>query len=161
MTKSNPDILFDRLSEADYLPDNMLAEAFILLEQAFTLGYSLGTRGELLSSWASFHLLEAGDLLRQRGLEIPGENHAGLRTHRLASNPEEQVFADQWAKMNEDPSNILDHLLVDDPNSHYVKSSSAHDRTVAATVIQWLGSPVGQGFLRDCGYIKITEEKEK
>jgi hypothetical protein len=75
--------------------------------------------------------------------------HDGLRKNRLQREPLEQIFADEWKSMNKATVNnsLLDWLLAEDPN--YPKGEvSQRDATVAATIIQWLGTPVGQGFLR-------------
>ena len=76
----------------------------------------------------------------------------GLHTHRLADNPEEKRFAEAWENENEQ-GEILNYLLDPENGTGYRPPfSSERDREVAATVIQWLGSPVGQSFLRDLGY---------
>lgn len=79
----------------------------------------------------------------------------GLHTHRFKDNPEEERFAKAWEQF--DGAN-LDYLLQpardDDPGSP--PAATDRERVVAATVVQWLGSPVGQGFLRDLGYEKKT-----
>jgi hypothetical protein len=76
----------------------------------------------------------------------------GLHTYRLRNNPEEKRFAQAWDQSNE-TGYLLDHLL-DTRTVHQGRAPepSEVDRTVAATVIQWLGSPVGQAWLRDLGY---------
>lgn len=74
----------------------------------------------------------------------------GLHTHRLKDNPEEQRFADAWAQHNAMGKTLAYLLTVGD--QHFPVMPSDRDGEVAATVIQWLGSPVGQGFLRDLGY---------
>lgn len=78
--------------------------------------------------------------------------HKGLHTHRFDGNPKEKRFAEAWDKYNEQ-GKILDHILdtrlVRQGHPPYV---SERDEVVAATVIQWLGSPVGQNFLKDLGY---------
>ncbi len=75
--------------------------------------------------------------------------HVGLSTHRLYDNPLEKAFAEAWAAENKSVAgyNLLDWLLAKDPN-HPKGEVSQRDATVAATMIQWLGSPVGQSFLR-------------
>lgn len=78
----------------------------------------------------------------------------GLHTHRFADNPEERRFAEAWAKR--DRRNLA-ALLHDGPQPNVeaeVFPPTEREEQVAATVIQWLGSPVGQGFLRDLGYEK-------
>jgi len=78
----------------------------------------------------------------------------GLYPHRLKDNPREREFAEAWVQANEQ-GKLLAYLL-DPTNGVGGRSPEPTDRehTVAATVIQWLGSPVGQAFLRDLGYEK-------
>jgi hypothetical protein len=79
--------------------------------------------------------------------------HVGKNTHRFKSNPLEERFAKVWKRINTlHYSGVrlatLDYLLADDinyPNGEV----TPRDAEVAATVIQWLGSPVGQEFLRE------------
>ena len=74
----------------------------------------------------------------------------GMRQYRFKDNPIEKRFAKIWEEENtpEYKNGILDYLLADDPN-HPWDEVTKRDRLVAATVIQWLGSPVGNGFLRE------------
>ena len=82
------------------------------------------------------------------------DKHRGLATHRFRDNPEERRFAEAWQKHN-DQGNTLAHLL--DPRKGepfgYPPPVEDRDRVLAATVVQWPGPPVGQGFLRDLGYV--------
>jgi hypothetical protein len=76
----------------------------------------------------------------------------GLQQYRFKQNPIEKMFADEWEKQNVslfgtlDGKGTLDYLLAKDCNSPGGEVSR-RDREVAATVIQWLGSPIGQNFL--------------
>lgn len=84
--------------------------------------------------------------------------HVGLHTHRFRDNPEERRFAEAWQAMN--AGAMLDWLLTppaSQPGDGLPWIAGARAEEVAATVIQWLGSPVGQGFLRDMGYEKKAE----
>lgn len=82
------------------------------------------------------------------------DKHHGLARYRFPDNPEEKRIADAWQAHN-DTGRTLDHLL--DPRKGEPFGHPPHaadrDRVVAATVMQWLGSHVGQGFLRDLGYV--------
>lgn len=71
--------------------------------------------------------------------------HEGKHTNRLSREPLEQKFHDEW-KLQQQYGNTLEYILGDN-NERAVLSE--RDEMVAATVIQWLGSPVGQNFLRD------------
>lgn len=77
--------------------------------------------------------------------------HEGFNTHRLKDNPEEERFASAWRGMQS--GRVLDWLLSGANQRGYpTNPATERDEAVAATVMQWLGSPVGQGFLRDLGY---------
>ena len=81
--------------------------------------------------------------------------HIGLHSERLAKaeNRAEVVYASEWAKANSGShgrSILLHHLLAygqNLPGEHLV---TARDAETAATVIQWLGSEIGQDFIRTC-----------
>jgi hypothetical protein len=72
----------------------------------------------------------------------------GFQLYRLRANPEERRFSTAWHRQQ--AGKTLAHLLSNDNKPSDMVS--ARDNDVAATVIQWLGSPVGQAFLRDLGY---------
>lgn len=75
----------------------------------------------------------------------------GLHTHRFKGNPEERRFARAWE--DQQRGRTLAHLLnTDDPRFPLEPTDREHE--VAATVIQWLGSHVGQCFLRELGYVR-------
>jgi hypothetical protein len=81
-----------------------------------------------------------------------GRDVRGLHTQRFKDNPEEKRFAEAFGRLG---WRTLDYLLGgSDRDNGPPLDASDRDRMVAATVIQWLGSPVGQGFLRDLGYEK-------
>lgn len=82
----------------------------------------------------------------------------GLQVHRLKperDNPEEVLFAKAWEHQNK-YGHVLAHLLNTDDSGSRPPDPPARDVAATATVIQWLGSPVGQSFLRDIGYKKGT-----
>lgn len=72
----------------------------------------------------------------------------GAHVYRLKSNPKEQAFADAWQEQNQYRHTMLEQLLSDDGGKTPAQVSD-RDEMIAATVIQWLGSPVGSCFLRD------------
>lgn len=84
--------------------------------------------------------------------------HTGLAMHRWNDNPLEKRFSDSWEDMQR--GNVLDYLLSP-TNKLGDTTTTERDRTVAATVIQWLGSPVGQSFLRDVLDIEIAGRKDE
>lgn len=75
--------------------------------------------------------------------------HVGKSTHRLSSNPLEQAYHDAWIEENKGDLcrgvGILQWLLGESNKPAY--DMTERDALVAATVIQWLGSPVGKCFV--------------
>ena len=72
----------------------------------------------------------------------------GINAHRLSREPREKQFADAWAKANRD-NQLLRYILDRSHDNRGRYFPSEVEQEVAATIIQWLGSPVGQGFLED------------
>jgi hypothetical protein len=89
----------------------------------------------------------------------------GLHQYRFKDNPMEEIFAQAWEKQNlsihgkPDGRGTLDYLLAKDSNSPNGEVTD-RDREVAATVIQWLGSPVGQGFVIDVSLLARTKSRD-
>lgn len=84
----------------------------------------------------------------------------GLHHHRLRDNPEEKRFADAWDDSNTVGQTLAWLLHVGDQRGR-PPDPSVHDIITSSTVIQWLGSPVGQTFLAQLGYVKDVKEKPK
>lgn len=76
--------------------------------------------------------------------EGEGMKHQGLFSQRLANNPRERAFAEQW-----EIENKLYHALNFLVGVGDAKEITDRDIEVAATVIQWLGSNVGMSFLSE------------
>lgn len=77
--------------------------------------------------------------------------HEGHNHHRLEREPLERLFADEWRELNTGHGRghgPLAYMLAEDRN-HPRGEVTERDAMVAATVIQWLGSNVGQCFLRE------------
>jgi len=76
-------------------------------------------------------------------------SHVGRSAHRLDDNPLEKEFADEWRELNSGEGRghgVLASLMARNPNKPEGEVTQ-RDAMVAATIIQWLGSPVGQGFV--------------
>ena len=70
----------------------------------------------------------------------------GVAAYRFDKNPMEKAFVDEWKALNK-CCDTLEYILSNNANTR--QSVGRRDRQVAMRVIQWLGSPCGQGFLRD------------
>jgi len=73
----------------------------------------------------------------------------GFSSHRYNREPLEKLFAECWQEENTQlavRNCTLDHLFSENADD-YVEEQSDEKHKLASTLIQWLGSPVGQGFL--------------
>ena len=77
--------------------------------------------------------------------------HHGISRHRLKDNQLEAIYAHAWEKQ---APHTLGYLLCGNDRQRH--DYSPRDATVAATIIQWLGSPVGQSFVNE-----VLEEFKK
>lgn len=88
----------------------------------------------------------------------------GLSQYRFKNNPLEKKFAEAWEVQNSGgyQKGTLDYLLAKDPNRPNGEVTE-RDRVIAATVIQWLGSPVGQSFVTEVldGYRREIKNDRK
>lgn len=80
------------------------------------------------------------------------DEYRGRSFNRLNENPLEKAFAEEWQKECE--KGLHEYILSSSPNNKRepVRPSV---QLGANTIIQWLGSPVGQGFL-----LSILKRKE-
>lgn len=92
--------------------------------------------------------------------------HVGLHANRInhPCSQKEAAFASHWRHENEPPvyinsgRGILDHLLYMSPDQQqFTGESTEREESVAASVIQWLGTSCGWCFLestlKDCGFV--------
>lgn len=103
--------------------------------------------------------------------------HHGLHRQRLEypceQTTREQAFADTWERYAGKEHNALRHLMLvgrQDPLSIFGDQREAaisltqEHATLAATVVQWLGTNVGFGFLeealRGAGYRVVKEARD-
>ena len=80
-----------------------------------------------------------------------GMLNKGLHQYRFNSNPLEEAYATAWDLKNTptpgSPVGLLEYILAKDNTR---PAGEVSDREVAATLVQWLGSSVGQNFISEC-----------
>lgn len=78
--------------------------------------------------------------------------HIGRSANRLYREPREAVFAESWKRMNSKQMHnrpeVIDWLLHGDGSQCHARATQK-EATIAATLVQWLGSPVGFGWLEN------------
>ena len=60
-------------------------------------------------------------------------------------------LSDEFAKMNAEYPQLLEQIVFGNDTHSVILDD--HEKKLAATIIQWLGTPVGKGFMRNCGYV--------
>lgn len=98
-------------------------------------------------------LARIAELEAQVGLPISEQatQHTGLHAGRFKNNPLEAKIAEWWASKQE-RGQLLGMLLGTEGRQGFV---TQRDATVAATLIQWLATDVGQNFL--CDVHRLTQ----
>ena len=69
----------------------------------------------------------------------------GLSPHRFDNNPLELAYALAWQRQNTGSTSTLAYMLN---GQDYPVEPTDREYEIAATVVQWLGSPVGAEFVR-------------
>jgi len=87
------------------------------------------------------------------------ENNKGFKHERIEHNPLEKAFFEQWMEENKPLAHInnghgiLQDLFIERTGElqqrKWIAEINNRDRWIVATVIQWLGTNVGMGFLRE------------
>lgn len=74
------------------------------------------------------------------------------KMHRLENNPKEKEFLEKFIENHTDNSDI-DRIVFGTINGIETNRYLTEDeKRVVISTIQWLGSPVGKGFLLECGF---------
>jgi hypothetical protein len=77
----------------------------------------------------------------------------GYHTHRFKNDPLEKQFALAWQNKNDrrqgQPYGLMDYLFDPDNKGIPYPALTERDWEVSSTLIQWLGSQVGQFFLAE------------
>jgi len=88
----------------------------------------------------------------------------GYNTHRHKNNPKEKELHEKFVNdfiERKYGDKSMDRLVFGHDNNHFPNDHlSDREKKNVISTIQWLGSPVGQGFLRDCGF-EVKEESWK
>jgi len=83
-----------------------------------------------------------------------------FKTHRHESNPKEKefyhIFMEEHSKGTD-----MDLIVFGHPNDSALPKDYLSDREkrIVLSTIQWLGSPVGQGFLNSCGFTQELKRR--
>lgn len=76
----------------------------------------------------------------------------GNKIHRHQQNPLEKQLHDLFVERFGTQEQISSIVLPVDENGRYIGTVSEDEMKMVISAIQWVGSPVGLSFLRDCGF---------
>lgn len=88
----------------------------------------------------------------------------GFKKYRHNDNPKEKEFHDKFIKDYIDcekctcPVDLLVFPACNNSVMHPSDYLTDREKRIVISAIQWLGSPVGQSFLRDCGF-ELNDKK--
>ena len=83
----------------------------------------------------------------------------GYKTYRHKDNPKENEFHDKFIEENKDQLfSGLDYIAFgqSDTGMNPNDRLTEREQKIMISTIQWLGSSVGQSFLRECGFEPIN-----
>jgi hypothetical protein len=84
-----------------------------------------------------------------------------INGHRRKDNPLEAgicIVIEAWIKQN---TVCFDQAIHgSDHTGQPLSYLSLNEKLIAFTTLQWLGSPVGQSFLRECGFVPTQDTAE-
>jgi hypothetical protein len=75
------------------------------------------------------------------------------KEYRFQNNPKEQELHDKFKAKFERDNTTLSAIIFGWNNSYPKEYLSEREEDICLNLIQWLGSPVGQGFLEECGFV--------
>ncbi len=76
----------------------------------------------------------------------------GNKTYRHHDNPKEKELHDKFIERYSGSVDMERIALLTDERSDPFNNLTQAEKQIMVSTIQWLGSPVGQSFLNDCGF---------
>ena len=82
-----------------------------------------------------------------------------FKEYRFENNPQEKIFVEQFIKDHEF-YNDIDLIIFGHSSDSMTPKDYLSDREkdIVVSLVQWLGSPVGQAFLDSCGFELKTKQ---
>jgi hypothetical protein len=82
----------------------------------------------------------------------------GFKVYRHDNNPKEKKLHNKFVELfcDDDMDLIIFPPSPESGGLYTNEKLTERERRIVLTTIQWLGSPVGQDFLRGCGFISVS-----
>lgn len=86
----------------------------------------------------------------------------GFKTYRHTQNPKEKELHDKFIEWYLSPGCGNVDLLVfppeDDHQTYAVDTLSDREIRIVITMVQWMGTPLGQALLKECGFEQVKKK---
>lgn len=89
------------------------------------------------------------------------------KEYRFSDNPQEKIFHDKFIEMftgTTSAKRTLSSIIFGWSNSAQTIPNSdltSGEEDICLNIIQWLGSPIGISFLRECGFEQVPPKIKK
>lgn len=87
----------------------------------------------------------------------------GFKTHRHKENPIEKELHDKFIEWYVNDHSNMDLLVFPPANSQQTRAEdtlSDREKRIVITMVQWMGTPLGQSLLRECGFEPVEKKIE-
>jgi hypothetical protein len=91
------------------------------------------------------------------------EKLTGFKVHRHGTNPKEKELHDKFIEWYVNDHSNMDLLVFPPANNQQTKAIdtlSDREKQIVITMVQWMGTPLGQSLLRECGFEQVEKKSE-
>jgi hypothetical protein len=81
-----------------------------------------------------------------------------FKMHRLENNPKEKEMMVKFITNHTDNSDIDRIVFGTIDGLKVARYLDENEKKIVLSTIQWLGSPVGKSYLRECGFMEVNEK---
>ncbi len=79
-----------------------------------------------------------------------------FKMHRLDQNPKEKVFLEKFLEEHAQGDSLSAIVFGTTDGINVTRHLENDEDRIVVSTIQWLGSPIGRSFLKDCGFVEQT-----
>jgi len=87
----------------------------------------------------------------------------GFKTYRHKDNPTEKELHDKFIEWYVNEHSNMDLLVFPPANNQQTRAEdtlSDREKRIVITMVQWMGTPLGQSLLRECGFEPVEKKTE-
>lgn len=86
---------------------------------------------------------------------MENEKLVGFKTYRHKQNPKEKELHDKFIEWYMEGDGLTDLIVFPPANKDQTRAESTlsdREKRIVITMVQWMGTPLGQSLLRECGF---------